>query len=94
MILLGAKPAGAKGVLMSDKGQGPKYFVDLEGVERPWDREVITVAEIRALAGWDASQPLVQVNLQDNTERQLAEDEVIELKPGHGFAKKIKFQRG
>ena len=74
--------------------QGPKYFVNLEGAEYPWDRETITVPEIRALAGWDTSQPIVEVNLEDNTERTLAEDETVMLKPGHGFAKKVKFQRG
>ena len=74
--------------------QGPKYFIDLEGVEYPWDRAVITVPEIRTLAGWDSSQPIVEVNLKDNTERQLEEDEIVDLKPGHGFAKKVKFQRG
>jgi Multiubiquitin len=74
--------------------QGPKYFVNLEGAEYPWDRETITVPEIRALADWDASQPIVEVNLEDNTERTLADDETVTLKPGHGFAKKVKFQRG
>jgi len=74
--------------------QGPKYFVNLEGIEKPWDEETITVPQIRDLAGWDASQPIVEVNLEDNTERTLAEDETVTLKPGHGFAKKVKFQRG
>jgi hypothetical protein len=73
---------------------GPKYLVNLEGVEKPWDRETITVAELRDLAGWDTSQPVVEVNLDDNTERTLDEGELVTLKPGHGFAKKIKFQRG
>ena len=74
--------------------QGPNYLVNLEGIEKPWDRETITVPEIRALAGWDTSQPVVEVNLADNTERTLNEGETVTLKPGHGFAKKIKFQRG
>ena len=73
---------------------GPKYYVNLEGTEKPWDRPTITVPEIRDLAGWDSTQPLVEVNLEDNTERTLAEDETVALKPGHGFAKKVKFQRG
>jgi hypothetical protein len=73
---------------------GPKYFVNLEGVEKPWDRPEITVPEIRHLAGWDTSQPVVEVNLDDNTERTLGEADEVALKPGHGFAKKIKFQRG
>jgi len=79
---------------MKTQEAGPKYFVNLEGDEKAWDEETITVAEIRDLAGWDNSQPIVEVNLQDNTERTLVEDEVVTLKPGHGFAKKIKFQRG
>jgi hypothetical protein len=73
---------------------GPKYFVNLEGIEKPWDEETITAPQIRELAGWDASQPIVEVNLEDNTERTLAEGEIVPLKPGHGFAKKVKFQRG
>lgn len=73
---------------------GKKYFVNLEGAEYPWDAETISVSQIRELGGWDNSQPVVEVNLQDNTERTLAEDEVVTLKPGHGFAKKVKFQRG
>lgn len=76
------------------QAQGPKYFVNLEGAEYPWDHGTIMVAEIRSLAGWDTSQPVVEVNLEDNTERTLAEDETVTLKPGHGFAKKVKFQRG
>jgi Multiubiquitin len=74
--------------------QGPKYFVNLEGTEKGWGSETISVTEIRTLAGWDTSQPVVEVNLQDNTERTLGESETVTLKPGHGFAKKIKFQRG
>lgn len=73
---------------------GPHYFVNLEGIEKPWDRETITVAEIRDLAGWDTSQPVIEVNLEDNTEHTLEEGKPVTLKPGHGFAKKIKFQRG
>ena len=73
---------------------GKKYFVNIEGIEHPWDRDTISVSEIRELGGWDESQPVLEVNLQDNTERTLAEDEVVELKPGHGFSKKVRFQRG
>ena len=34
------------------------------------------------------------VDLKTNDERDLREDEVIDLKPGHGFSKKVKFKRG
>jgi hypothetical protein len=73
---------------------GKKFFVNLEGTEYPWDRDTITVPQIRELSSWDTSLPVVEVNLEDNTERTLAENEVVTLKPGHGFAKKVKFQRG
>lgn len=73
---------------------GPNYFVNLEGIEKHWDEETITVPQIRELAGWDTSQPIVEVDLENNTERTLADDETVTLKPGHGFAKKVKFQRG
>lgn len=78
----------------TEAAAGPKYFVNLEGTEHPWDRDTITVPEIRDLGGWDDSQPILEVNLQDNTERTLPEDEIVTLKPGHGFAKKVRFQRG
>ena len=72
----------------------PKYFVDIEGTDHPWDEPTITVPQIRELGGFDASQQVIEVNLQENTERTLAEDEVVPLKPGHGFGKKVKFRRG
>lgn len=74
--------------------QGPKFFVNIEGTEEPWTTDTISVAEIRELAGWDATQQVVEVNLEDNSERTLGENESVSLKPGHGFAKKVKFQRG
>jgi hypothetical protein len=73
---------------------GPKYFVNTEGAEHPWHESTITVPQIRELANWDSSQPVVEVNLEDNSETTLGEDAVVTLKPGHGFAKKIRFQRG
>lgn len=73
---------------------GEKFFVNIEGIVHPWDSSTITVPEIRKLAGWDATQQVVEVNLDDNTELTLADDATVRLKPGHGFAKKVKFQRG
>lgn len=72
----------------------PKYEINIEGADHPWEKDTITVPQIRQLAGWDDTQPVVEVDLSDNSERTLSEDEVVELKPGHGFGKKIKFQRG
>lgn len=78
----------------SAEAAGPRYFVNLEGTEHPWNAETISVSEIRGLGGWDTSQPIVEVNMQDNTERTLDDNDVVTLKPGHGFAKKVRFQRG
>ena len=74
-------------------GGGPKYFVDIEGTEYPWDRPTITVSELRALAGIPSDVPMLEID-PDNNQRQIPENEVIRLKPGHGFSKKIKYQRG
>jgi hypothetical protein len=80
--------------LQPEAAKEPKYFVNIEGAEEPWSEAEIAVAQIRTLAGWDATQEVVEVNLDDNSERTLAEDDKVELKPGHGFSKKIRFQRG
>jgi len=78
----------------AEPAEGPKFFVNIEGAEEPWPEARITVPQIRTLAGWEATQEVVEVDLEDNSERTLGDDEVVELKPGHGFSKKIKFQRG
>jgi Multiubiquitin len=72
----------------------PKYNVDIEGQIHEWDRDTITVPELRELAGYTADQQMIEVDLKDNTERVLGEGDVIELKPGKGFAKKVTFKRG
>ena len=74
--------------------KGPKYEVNLDGDIREWDKSTIRVPEIRDLAGWGDDQPVVIVDLKTNEERDLREDEVVDLKPGQGFSKKIKFKRG
>ena len=72
----------------------PAYQVDIEGQVHEWPRETITVAELRNLGGFGTDQQMIEVDLKDNSERVLAEDETIELKPGKGFAKKVSFKRG
>ena len=76
-----------------EKQNGPKYTLDIEGKLVPWDKETITTEEIVALGGWDASQGAIVID-QDNNERTLKPGEVIELKPGLGFSKKVHFKRG
>jgi hypothetical protein len=71
----------------------PTYIVNIEGVEHVWPRETITTEEIIALGGWDPSLGVILID-KDNNERTLQPGEVVELKPGQGFAKKVRFRRG
>lgn len=73
--------------------KGPKYEINIEGVEYAWDKDKITVSEIRSLGGIPEDQQIVEV-FDDNSEQTLAEDAVIDVRPGKGFGKKVKFQRG
>jgi hypothetical protein len=73
---------------------GPTYVVNVEGIDHDWPRSTITAADIRVLGGFAATDPVIEVDLKDNSERTLTEDEVVEIKPGMGFGKKIKFKRG
>jgi hypothetical protein len=52
------------------------------------------VPQIRDLGGLPADQPVLEINLDDNTERTLGECEVVELKPGRAFCKKVRYKRG
>lgn len=76
------------------KANGPKYQLDIEGQLHPWDEDTITTEQIIQLGGWDASQGAVLIDLRDNTEQTLQPLQVIEIKPGMGFSKKVKFKRG
>lgn len=78
----------------ANRGQGPKYEVDIEGTIHPWDRGTITAAEIIVLGGWPADQGVVEVDLKTQEEVTLAPDAVVELRPGHGFSRKFRFRRG
>jgi hypothetical protein len=49
---------------------------------------------LRELAGYAPGQEMIEVDLKDNTEIVLAEDAIVKLKPGKGFAKKVAFKRG
>jgi hypothetical protein len=73
---------------------GPKYVINIENADYPWHSASITSTDIRQLAGWEPTQEVVEVNLEEMTEVTLDDHSVIELKPGQGFAKKIRFQRG
>tara|TARA_R110000787_G_scaffold251197_1_gene356691 strand:- start:210 stop:497 length:288 start_codon:yes stop_codon:yes gene_type:complete len=74
--------------------KGPKYTLNIEGVGLvPWNEDTITTEQIATLGGWAVSEGVIEVD-QDNNERTLAPDEVIEVKPGMGFGKKHRWKRG
>jgi Multiubiquitin len=76
-----------------DHGGGPKYFVNIEGTEYEWPRNSITFEEIAQKGGWAASEGVIEIDA-DNNERTLKPEDVVDIKPGHGFAKKVKWKRG
>ena len=80
---------------MKDNGKdkGPKFTLDIEGMLKPWDDDTITTEQIAALGGWDVSLGVLMID-KDNNERTLRPGEIIELKPGMGFSKKVRFRRG
>lgn len=75
-------------------GEGPKFWVNIEGETFPWDDDEITPDEIRELGGLPDDLPVLLINLKTNEQRELDEGKAVELKPGMGFSKKIKFKRG
>jgi len=81
--------AGAK----PDNDKGPKYVLNIEGNEFPWEEDTITTEQIAQLGGWDISQGVIEVD-KDNNERTLAPNEIVHIKPGQGFGKKIRWKRG
>jgi hypothetical protein len=79
--------------MAANPGKGPKYVLNIEGAEIPWDQDTITTEQIAELGGWDIAQGVIEVD-QHNNERTLSPNEVIEIKPGMGFGKKHKWKRG
>lgn len=71
-----------------------KFQVNIEGAVYDWNRDTITVPEIRELGHLPSNTPVIEVDLKENTEITLAESTIVELKPGKGFGKKVGFKRG
>ena len=74
-------------------GAGPKFHLDIEGTLFEWAESTITTEQIIELGGWEPSKGAVLID-EDNIERTLQPGEVVELKPGMGFSKKVHFKRG
>ena len=80
--------------MTKETAQGPKFHLDIEGELKPWDKDTITTEEVATLGEWDVSLGVILIDLKDNTERTLQPGEVVEVKPGMGFSKKVRFKRG
>jgi hypothetical protein len=70
-----------------------KYEVDIEGTLHPWERDTITPEQICESAGYPINTEIIEV-FEDNTQRVLKPHEIVDLRPGVGFAKKHLFKRG
>ena len=76
-----------------DQNDKAKYHLDIEGVLKDWNQDTITTEQIISLGGWDPSQGAILIDA-DNQEHTLNPGQTVELKPGMGFSKKVKFKRG
>jgi hypothetical protein len=79
--------------MSAENKEGPKFFLDIEGVLKEWYENTVTTEQIIALGGWNPSLGAIMID-QDNVEHTLQPGQVIELKPGMGFSKKVRFKRG
>jgi len=70
-----------------------KYYENIEGKEYPWDKETISVGEIRALKKLPRDLPVVE-EFPNGTEKTLGDNDVVLLKPGHRYGRAPKFKRG
>jgi len=69
------------------------FELDIEGKSVLWKCPTITTEEIAGLGGWDPAQGVIMVD-RENNERTLGPGERIEIKPGLGFGKRIRWKRG
>jgi len=74
-------------------GHGKFYTLFIDDVEYHVDKPALTGKEIMDLGGIPYEVGLLLI-LEDGTQVQVAEDEVIELKPGRRFKKAPRFKRG
>jgi hypothetical protein len=76
--------------------QTGKYEVVIEGKAYPWDKDTISVNDIRELGNMPTGAQLVEEDLRDGTERALAEDDVLrpgKLEAGKRPTKRVNFRQ-
>jgi hypothetical protein len=79
-----------------DSPDAPKYEVWVEDKILPWDKDTISLAEIRQLGGLPANCPVSAVDLVAQHDVPLSEDSVHEVPPrdpGRPLVKRTHFRR-
>ena len=71
----------------------PSFLLCIEDQEHRWPKSTVTTEKIADLGGWDPSKGVIEIDEEQN-ERQLAPHEVVVLKPGLVYGKKIRWRRG
>lgn len=69
------------------------FKICIEGEDFAWDSKTITTEQIAQLGGWKPSLGVIEVDEHQN-ERTLEPGEVIRLRPGVAYGKKLCFKRG
>lgn len=65
----------------------------IEGKFYRWSEPTITSEQIAELGGWNISEGVVQID-EDQNEVTLNPNQVVTLRPGCSFGKKIRWKRG
>ena len=76
--------------------QTADYEVLIEGKAYPWNKDTISVGDIRELAHMPTGAQVVEEDLRDGTERALAEDDVlhpVKLEGGKRPTKRVNFRQ-
>lgn len=82
---------------MAEKSTAANYEVLIEGKAHPWDKDTISVADIRQLGDLPQDAPVVEEDLRDGSGRTLSDDEILhpgKLEEGKRPTKRVNFRRG
>jgi hypothetical protein len=76
--------------------QTADYEVLIEGKAYPWNKDTISVSDIRELAHMPTGAQVVEENLRDGTERVLSDGDILhpaKLEGGKGPTKRVNFRQ-
>jgi hypothetical protein len=76
-----------------DEGRPAQFCVNTEGILHFVSQSCISAEEIARLGAWDPTQGVIEV-LADNSERTLAAGEVVQLRAGIAFCRRVRWKRG